>query len=175
MRSSIAWRLLQGEHSPLLVCLCEFLRQRVNSVVDFFDHQVPSSEVRRVETAVAARALHHNESPKPLVKLLAIYELGAAHLETIHFNYAWRKFDSFLEYEIKDGLPANAVQALVAAIDQLVMRLEVRGYTPDRVLINLYLGQLARQGYVRTAPSTSWGRPWPTAPSSTRRGPRRRS
>lgn len=63
-------------------------------------------------------------------------------------------YRGLVELLIAHGQAAVGVADPTLDTDQLVTRLEVRGYAPDRVLVNVYLGQLARQGYVRTAPST---------------------
>ena len=62
-----------------------------------------------------------------------------------------------VELLIAHGQAAAGAADPTLDTDQLVTRLGVRGYAPDRVLVNVYLGQLARQGYVRTAPSTPGG------------------
>ena len=63
-------------------------------------------------------------------------------------------YRGLVELLIAHGLGTVGVADPTLDTDQLVTRLGVRGYAPDRVLVNVYLGQLARQGYVRTTSTT---------------------
>ena len=70
------------------------------------------------------------------------------------YSVAGDLYRGLVELLIAHGQAAGGAADPTLDTDQLVSRLSVRGYAPDRVLVNLYLGQLARQGYVRTASPT---------------------